>query len=646
MGQESRDLNHDPPMPDRSLPFQGPVPTVVAIDDDPSTLLLIARTLDQDGILCHTATTGAEGLRLIRAHQPDLVLLDIVMVGEDGFTICREIRRTWSPEQLPVVMVTGLEDLASIQAAYQAGANDFLVKPLHWKHLAYRIHHVLRANRAFKALQDSSKTLRTLFAVHPDSLFTLGTDDTVTLVHSGLRPAEPAALPPLGRLGELLPEPLAEQVRECRARALAAPAQVFSLEAAHALDGEPRFWEGRIIASGEAQVLVMVRDLTEARRTQDALRESRQRLVLAELERQRSEKLESLGSLAGGIAHDMNNVLAAIMGMASALRSTCADQDLRARPLDSILHASSRGRDLVKGLTDFASKGLDEPRWFDLNELLRKEVALLGQARLRQVQLVLDLDPGLPRVLGDASALGSTIMNLGINALDAMPEGGTLTFKSGALPDGRIELTVTDTGCGMAPDVLARAMEPFFTTKPMGKGTGLGLARVYGTARAHGGSLELQSQPGQGTCVRLLLPGGPGTPRTADPGPPAEAEPRALRVLLVDDDDLIQGSTQALLEVMGHTAVTVSSGEEALARLEAGYQPDIVLLDMNMPGLGGAGTLPRLRVLRPALPVLLATGRADQAALDLVHSYPKVTLLTKPFSLRELRQQLKTCGRR
>jgi signal transduction histidine kinase/CheY-like chemotaxis protein len=398
---------------------------------------------------------------------------------------------------------------------------------------------------------------------------------------------------------------------------------------------------GLVVRDGDGRpirVLGVNRDRTEQVRAEFESRRLQE-------ERQHSEKLESLGSLAGGIAHDMNNVLAAIMGMASALRAACPDQDAQARPLDSILHASGRGRDLVKALTDFARKGLDEPQWFDLNDLLRKEAELLAHARIQiQLELELDLDPELPRILGDASALGSAIMNLGINALDAMPGGGTLRFRSRA-PAGAVELLVTDTGQGMPPEVLARAMEPFFTTKPVGQGTGLGLARVYGTVKAHGGTLELSSQPGQGTTVRILLPSqAPVAPPAAEPA--GASSQGALRVLLVDDDDLIQSSTHALLDVLGHQTVAVYSGEEALAQLEAGYQPDIVLLDLNMPGLGGAGTLPRLRQLRPDLPVLLATGRADQSAHDLVQTYARVTLLSKPFGIRELRRQLEAFGTR
>ncbi|MDR3671847.1 MAG: response regulator [Holophaga sp.] len=508
MTQEPRDPTCDPPTSGRALPREGPAPSVVAIDDDPTALLMIARTLEADGMLCRTATTGAEGLRLIRQRQPDLVLLDIVMVDEDGFTICREIRRAWSPEQLPVVMVTGLEDLASIQTAYQVGANDFLTKPLHWKHLAYRIHHILRANRAFKALRESEQRLE--LAVRSGNLGiwdrnlqdeTVVWNDRMFEIYGLGRTYQPSHQDWATRL--VHPEDQA-RVQEAM-RSAVATGTLYQTDFRVVLPGgriRHISSNGMVLRDGSGQPIRTIgvnRDCTE-----QVLAEFEHRRL--QEERQRSEKLESLGSLAGGVAHDMNNVLAAIMGMASALRSSCGDQDLRARPLDSILHASSRGRDLVKGLTDFACMGLDEHRWFDLNELLRKEVALLGHARLRQVRLVLDLDPGLPRILGDAAALGGALMNLGINALDAMPEGGTLTFRSRALPGGQIELAVTDTGCGMAPDILARAMEPFFTTKPAGEGNGLGLARVYGTVKAHGGTLELQSRPGQGTCVRLLLP--------------------------------------------------------------------------------------------------------------------------------------------
>ena len=651
MGQEPTDARMDHLTADQLLPPLGPEPTVVAIDDDPLVLLTIARTLGAAGMVCRTAASGQEGLQLIRDQLPDLVLLDIIMPGEDGFSVCREIRRSWSPVQLPVVMVTALEDLASIQTAYQAGATDYLTKPLHLKHLPYRIRHILRANHAFRALLDTGERYQRITEAITDYIYHVrlaGGQAQTVHGHGCLKvtgyPPEAFGQDPFLWLRMVVDEDrpaVLEQVRRILAGEDPPPIE----HRIHHKDGGERWVRNTFVPHLDRQGTMtaydgLVQDITEPKRAEYERRRLQE-------ERQHSEKLESLGSLAGGMAHDMNNVLAAIMGMASALRAACPDLDPRARPLDSILHASSRGRDLVKALTDFTRKGLEEPRWIDLNELLRKEAELLGHVRLHQIQMQLDLEPDLPMVLGDPSALGGTIMNVGINALDAMPAGGTLTFRSRALPDGRVEMSVTDTGQGMPAEVLARAMEPFYTTKPVGQGTGLGLARVYGTVKAHGGTVELQSEPGRGTSVRILLPAG----AAASPSRPAPAEFRAadgrppLSVLLVDDDDLIQSSTHALLDVLGHDTVAVSSGEEALARLEAGYCPDIVMLDMNMPGLGGAGTLPRLRDLRPSLPVLLATGRADQTALDLVAAYPKVALLSKPFSIRELRQQLDRHGR-
>jgi diguanylate cyclase (GGDEF)-like protein len=272
MTQEHDEAHMDDPLSDL-VPQPGvEAAVVVAIDDDAVILKAITKALTSAGMICYSATSGKMGLQLIHEHEPDLVLLDLVLVGEDGFNICREIRRTWSTEEMPVVMVTGLEDLASIQAAYQAGANDFLTKPLHWKHLPYRIQHVLRANRTFKALQDHTRTLRSLFAAHPDPIFTVDAQGIVTLVHSGIHGEDNESRPPLGSLDELLPGDLAEQVREQCRQAMAAPSEVFHLEITHPFEREPRCWEGRFIASAGDRVLVMVRDITERKAFEQKIR--------------------------------------------------------------------------------------------------------------------------------------------------------------------------------------------------------------------------------------------------------------------------------------------------------------------------------------------------------------------------------------
>jgi CheY-like chemotaxis protein/anti-sigma regulatory factor (Ser/Thr protein kinase) len=346
--------------------------------------------------------------------------------------------------------------------------------------------------------------------------------------------------------------------------------------------------------------------------------------------------------MAGGIAHDMNNVLGAILALASAGAEAHAPDTRLGRTFETIAKAASRGGEMVKRLLTFTRQSRAEVRELDLNALLREVVRLLERTTLSKVHLELDLAPELAPARGDPSALTHAFINVCINAVDAMPQSGTLTLRSRQAGPDWIEVEVEDTGTGMAKEVLDRALEPFFTTKEQGKGTGLGLSMVYRTIQAHCGQMVLRSEPGQGTRVTLRFPA--HAPLPPGPDPVAEGRQdeagRALNLLAVDDDDLFRGSLQALAETMGHGTTLAASGEAALALLEAGLQPDVVILDMNMPGLGGSGTLPRLRLLRPQLPVLLATGRADQTAMDLVAADPLTTLLGKPFTLEELRSQL------
>ncbi|MBK9795856.1 MAG: PAS domain S-box protein [Holophagaceae bacterium] len=365
----------------------------------------------------------------------------------------------------------------------------------------------------------------------------------------------------------------------------------------------------------------------------------RQRL---ESQLHQAQKMESLGILAGGVAHDMNNVLGAILGLASVhLENQPAGSPLH-RAFSTITKACTRGGTLIQSLLGFARQGLAEEKNLDLNVLVQDEIRLLERTTLARVRLEMDLAGDLRPIRGDASALTHVLMNLCVNAVDAMPDNGTLTLRTRNLGADWIEVQVEDTGSGMSKEILDKAMDPFFTTKGQGKGTGLGLSIAHSTIKAHHGQMDISSAPGRGTQVRLRFPACPAESRAADPGKAAPQGTSAdrLTVLLVDDDELIQSSMQAILELLGHAVATARSGEEALAALEAGLEPNVVILDLNMPGLGGAGTLPRLRALRPTLPVLLATGRADQTALRLLEEHPFVTLLAKPFGLKELQQHL------
>ena len=397
----------------------------------------------------------------------------------------------------------------------------------------------------------------------------------------------------------------------------------------------PQRQDGQVLGA-----VVTFIDITERKQAEDEKAK-----LMAQL--QQSQKMESLGTLAGGVAHDMNNVLGAILGLASIhIGSQPVGSPLH-KALDTICKATERGGKMVKSLLSFARQSPAENNKLDMNAILLEQVALLERTTLSKVRLEIDLDPDLRPILGDASALTHAFMNLCVNAVDAMPENGTLTLHTRNVDSSWIEVVVEDNGRGMPKEVLERATEPFFTTKETGKGTGLGLSMVFSTVSAHRGQMAIQSEPDQGTRIMLRFPAYKEAAQVLEPAPSeAMLTPHgALKVLLVDDDELIQSSTQALLERLGHTLVTAAqSGEEALAMLEAGLEPGLVILDMNMPGLGGVGTLPRLRALRPRLPVLLATGRIDQTALTLASAHPGVTLLSKPFGLKELQKHIDNIG--
>ena len=400
-------------------------------------------------------------------------------------------------------------------------------------------------------------------------------------------------------------------------------------------DGTHWHFEARMVPSGPDEVMAIVRDTTDRVQAE----ETRQHL---QAKLHQAQKMENLGNLAGGVAHDMNNVLGAILALASANVETQEQGSSSLHAFQTIIRAAERGGKMVKGLLTFSRQTPAEIKGVNVNTLLIEEAHLLERTTMSKIRIELDLTPEIRPISGDASALSHLIMNLCVNAVDAMREGGTLTLRTRVSDQTWIEVLVEDTGTGMPKAVLEKALDPFFTTKDVGKGTGLGLAIVYRTVMAHKGKIDIQSEPGIGTKVNIRFPCSEvgAKEETFDPEPQFTPKVKALEVLLIDDDELIQSSMVEVLDMLGHHATTVSSGEDALAMLETGFRPEVVILDMNMPGLGGLGTLPRLRKLLPTVPVLLCTGRADDTALDLMIAHADVTLLPKPFTTKELQMRL------
>ena len=375
-----------------------------------------------------------------------------------------------------------------------------------------------------------------------------------------------------------------------------------------------------------------------------------------------AQKMDTLGQLTGGVAHDFNNLLMAVLGNLEIARRRAgeemrrrAGEEMRRRAgeepglsrdllshLDAAAQAAERGALLTQRLLAFARRQDLNPQPVDLRALLRGVKDLLARSAGPLVRLDVTAQPDLPPALVDPHALELALVNLAVNARDAMPEGGRLEIRLGLAqgdPPGRLgegrwlAIAVTDTGAGMDEPTLARAVEPFFTTKGPGRGTGLGLSMVHGLAAQSGGALALQSAPGQGTTATLWLPvsaSGPVAP--VAPPPVALAAPGGGAVLVVDDEALVLESTAAMLEELGHEALRAESAEAALGLLAARRDVVAVLSDHAMPGMTGAALAARLRAERPGLPVILVTGFAG-AWVETPGGLPR---LAKPYGLAQL----------
>ncbi|MFZ5584700.1 MAG: PAS domain S-box protein [Thermodesulfobacteriota bacterium] len=399
-------------------------------------------------------------------------------------------------------------------------------------------------------------------------------------------------------------------------------------------------------AQGRAYISGIARDVTERITQQKRLRQLQEQLLQA-------QKMEAVGVLAGGVAHDFNNILQAISGYTQVLRGGQGLDERAREHLDRLEQAVHRGADLVHRLLTFGRKAEKKPRLMDLNHELEQVVKLLERALPRMITIQLDLAPDLWPILADPIQLEQVVINLANNARDAMPEGGVLTLRTknlhlGQAGEGEIVdlapgdyavLEVADTGHGMAPETLAHVFEPFFTTKEVGRGTGLGLATVYGIVKSHGGHVTCHSQPGGGARFVIHLPAGPEpAPRPAPrPRPDAAAPGGSETILLVDDEEDILATGREALEGHGYRVLTAGTGEAALAAYQGdGQTADLVILDLSMPGMGGLKCLARLKEIDPNLKVLLATGFADEAVQAQARALGVEGILSKPYRFGDL----------
>jgi len=363
-----------------------------------------------------------------------------------------------------------------------------------------------------------------------------------------------------------------------------------------------------------------------------------------------AHKMDAIGKLTGGIAHDFNNLLAAVLGGIGLIERRLPLEDEHKKILDMTRRAAEQGSELVGRLLAFARRQQLQPAKVDISTLSAAVTELLAHTLGGLVKLEWTTDDGIWSAFADSAQLELALMNLIINARDAMPKGGTIAVRARnarALPDNKLDLpagdyvvlAVSDNGSGIPPELLEQVTEPFFTTKDVGEGTGLGLSMVYGFARQSGGAIDIDSTVGKGTMVEIWLPRAPETRRgkTAAakraPTPPAESAP--LRILLVDDHEAVRETTAGLLQDMGHEVETANDGPAMLKKLKAGpSRYDLVVTDYAMPLMSGGDMLKQARALRADLPGIIISGYADSQSI--VHKPADVVILTKPFTLDQM----------
>jgi PAS domain S-box-containing protein len=403
-----------------------------------------------------------------------------------------------------------------------------------------------------------------------------------------------------------------------------------------------RFWASVVIDAlyddqgqhvGFAKI---TRDITERREAQIALEKTREALF-------RSQKLEAIGQLTGGIAHDFNNLLAAILGSLELTRKLVDQNGRAAHLIDNALRAARRGASLTKHMLAFARRQELNLESIDLPGLMRDMTDLLERSLGPTIVIEMRFPAGLASVSSDPAQLEMAVLNLAVNGRDAMPEGGALVLEARPetispghtklKPGSYVCLAVTDTGSGMDEETLARATDPFFTTKELGKGTGLGLSMVHGLAEQSGGQLLMKSKQGVGTTAELWLP---VAQKVSTAGVLAEAiaaSNRPLTILAVDDDSLVLTNIIAMLEDLGHTAFEASSGEQALEVLRRRPSIELVITDHAMPPMTGLQLIAKIKAEWPDLPIVLATGYAE-----LPPGADAIPRLAKPFLQYDLAQ--------
>jgi PAS domain S-box-containing protein len=652
---------------------------ILVVDDDERNLLAIETVLEDiaDVVL---AKSGEEALRHLLKGEFAVILLDVYMPGMDGYETARIIRGREQTKRIPIIFLSAVnKETEHLIRGYSMGAVDYVFKPVEpivlrskanvFVDLFQMTREIQRKARQEQQLLDANLRANAEL-LRAEQELRLAEQRQSAIIESLpiiLYLEDPHANPRIPKFvtgsfrqltgydfKEIMAAPTLWRERlhpEDRERAIAVfetgrDGRGYSVEYRWlCADGQYKHFLDqahmlRDAAGRPTEYAGTVLDVTDRKELESQLLHVR--------------KMDAIGQLTGGIAHDFNNLLAAVLGGLELLERRAQIAVEHRKILDMTRHAAEQGAELVSRLLAFARKQKLEPARIAIAGLSSAVTQLLAHTLGGLVRLEWKLEPNLWCPYADEAQLELALMNLAINARDAMPEGGTIriTCRNATIGSGErginageyVVLAVADNGCGIAPSLLERVTEPFFTTKAVGKGTGLGLSMVYGFAQQSGGTIRIDSRVGEGTSVEIWLPRAPEVLDQPVPDAIAGAADRAStqrprNILLVDDHEGVRATTAALLEDLGHRVTTAADGVQVTTLLRNGLGDiDLVISDYAMPLMSGSEVIRKLRVARPSLPAIIITGYAET---DAVSGAPEgVVIITKPFTPTRLQDAI------
>lgn len=640
--------------------------TIMIVDENPDALLVQELLVSEQIEGCEICPCSCpnEALRLAQQRKIDGAIIGVRLSGMNGIEVCRNLKNMPTTKQIPVMLIAEQKSSRELKLqGLDAGADDFITKPIDDVEFIARIRIMLRVKQAedrqraatlrlnelvaehAAALRASEERYRRLVEISPDIIVVCTQGRTTFINEAGLRTMKVEAGD--GMLGFSVLEMFQPDARDkmeqlladCEAKGEKTPFVETKLRTLNesAVDVEvaaiPFEYRGR------RHIQLVIRDITERKQIGDRFRQS--------------QRMEAVGKLAGGVAHDFNNVLTTIRGYSDLIQESLSPSDPIREDVTEIRLATERAASLTRQLLAFSRRQVLAPKALDLNTVVLDMKRMLIRMIGEDITLVTDLETELETIKADQSQIEQVIMNLAVNARDAIEDGGKLTISTRnvkienngnenwqvELENGDyVVLEVADTGIGMSEETAFHIFEPFFSTKPKDKGTGLGLSTVYGIVKQSGGDISVVSEPSVGTTFRVFLP---VVSEEASLSEVSRIERGAVRgwetILVAEDEPSVRTLTTRMLARAGYTVLKASNGAEALRVCEEYNEPiHMILTDVVMPEMGGRELVERLFQIHPEMRFLLMSGYSDEAVVGIKEILREVTFLEKPFTYEEL----------